>query len=81
MVKFQARMGVGTSLDQLDPGCWAWVGGERFPQGSLLKWTHHRASWVSHINDLLGESGWRCRVIIFKRLEPAPEFHATCQGL
>lgn len=50
-------MEVGTSLGELDPGFWGWDGAEGLPQGSLPKWKHHRASWVSHINDLLGESG------------------------
>lgn len=57
MVKFQARIEVGTSIGELDPGSWGQDRAEGLPQGSLRKWKHHRASWVSHINDLLGESG------------------------
>ena len=55
MVKFQARIEVGTSLGELDPGSWGWDGAERLPQGSLPKWKPHQAPRVSHINDLLGE--------------------------
>ena len=57
IVKFQARMELGTSLGELDPGFWGWDRAEGLPQGSLLKWKHHWASRVSHTNDLLGESG------------------------
>lgn len=57
MVKFQARMKVGTNLGKLDPGSWGWDGAEGLPWGSLPKWKPHQASRVSHTNDLLGEPG------------------------
>lgn len=57
MVKFQARMKVGTSLGKLDPGSWGWDGAEGLPWGSLPKRKPHQASRVSHTNDLLGEPG------------------------
>lgn len=57
MVKFQARMKVGTNLGKLDPGSWGWDGAEGLPWGSLPKRKPHQASRVSHTNDLLGEPG------------------------
>lgn len=50
IVKFQARMGVGTRHDQPDPDCWAWVRAEGSSQGSLLEQKHQWASWVSCMN-------------------------------
>lgn len=76
IVKFQARMGVGTRHDQPDPDCWACVRAEGSSQGSLLEQKHQWVSWVSCMDDLFAEAGWRC----WKWLETAPVFHGPCQG-